>query len=53
MEKEELIINKLDMLKKEIDSLKDHIVDVTLTQEDLSSLNQAEEDLRQGRTKRL
>ena len=53
MENEELIINKLDLLKREIDFVKEHIMDITLTQDDISSLNEAEEDLRKGRTKRL
>ena len=53
MENEELIINKLDILKQEIDFIKEHIIDVTLTQEDIDSLNEAEEDLKKGRTKRL
>lgn len=53
MEKEELIINKLNLLKQEIDFIKEHIVDVTLTQEDIDSLSEAEEDLRKGQTKRL
>ena len=53
MENEELIINKLDVLKREIDFIKEHIIDVTLTQNDIDSLNEAEEDLRKGRTKRL
>ena len=53
MENEELIINKLDILKAEIDSLREHIMDVTLTAEDLQSIREAEEDLRTGRTKRL
>ena len=53
MENEELIINKLDMLKREIDFIKEHIIDVTLTQDDIDSLNEAEEDLKKGRTKRL
>ena len=53
MENEELIISKLDLLKAEIDSLKEHIIDVTFTAEDLQSIREAEEDLRKGRTKRL
>ena len=53
MENEELIINKLDSLKIEIDFVKKHIIDITLTPDDISSLNEAEEDLRKGRTKRL
>ncbi len=53
MENEELIISKLDALKQEIDFVKEHIIDVALTQDDISSLNEAEEDLKKGRTKRL
>jgi len=53
MENEALIIDKLDVLKREIDFIKEHIVDVTLTQEDIRSLSEAEEDLVNGRTKRL
>ena len=53
MENEELIISKLDVLKREIDFIKEHIMDVTLTQDDIDSLNEGEEDLRKGRTKRL
>jgi len=53
MENEELIINKLDLLKREIDFIKEHIVDVTLTQDDVDSLCEAEEDLKKGITKRL
>jgi len=53
MENEDLIINKLDTLKREIEFIKEHIIDVTLTQDDLNSLNKGEEDLRKGRTKRL
>lgn len=53
MEKEALIISKLDVLKQEIDFIKEHIIDVTLIQDDINSLNEAEEDLRKGKTKRL
>ncbi len=53
MEKEEIIISKLDVLKAEIDNLKKHIIDVTLTADDLKSIKEAEEDLKKGRTKRL
>ncbi len=53
MENEALIINKLDILKREIDFIKEHILDITLTQDDLDSLCDAEEDLKKGRTKRL
>ena len=53
MENEELIINKLDVLKHEIDFIKEHLMDVTLTQDDVESLCEDEEDLKKGRTKRL
>jgi len=53
MESEELIISKLDLLKQEIDFIKEHIVDVTLTKNDINSLCEAEDDLKKGRTKRL
>ena len=53
MGNEEIIINRLDILRQEINFIKEHIIDVTLTQDDISSLNEAEEDLREGRTKRL
>lgn len=53
MGNEEIIINKLDILKAELDGLKEHILDVTLTAGDIQSLKIAEEDLKKGRTKRL
>ncbi|MFA5855864.1 MAG: hypothetical protein WC867_00770 [Candidatus Pacearchaeota archaeon] len=53
MGNEEIIITKLDELKQEIDFIKSHLLDVTLTQEDIESLYEADEDLKKGRTKRL
>ena len=53
MANEEIIMSKLDNLGKEIQFIKQHIVDTTLTQDDLNSLDEAEEDLRKGMTKRL
>ncbi len=53
MGNEELILSKLDILNQEISFIKEHIIDITLTQEDICSLNEAEEDLKKGRTKRL
>jgi hypothetical protein len=53
MENEELIMNKLDVLKQEIDFIKEHLIDVTLTSDDIESLCESEEDLKKGRTKRL
>ncbi|MEK6819373.1 MAG: hypothetical protein AABY10_05575 [Nanoarchaeota archaeon] len=53
MENEKLIMNKLDSLKREIDFIKEHIIDIALTQDDVSSMREAEEDLKKGKTKRL
>ena len=53
MKNEELIINKLDGLRREIDFIKKHILDITLTEDDIDSIQEAEEDLRKERTKRL
>lgn len=53
MENEELILNKLDLLKQGIDFIKEHIADLTLTQDDFNSLYEAEKDLMEGKTKRL
>lgn len=53
MEKEELIISKLDMLKSDIENLKEHIIDITLTADDFNSIRKAEGDLKKGKTKRL
>lgn len=53
MEDEKLIINKLDILAAEIGSLREHIMDITLTSDDILSIREAEEDLKKGKTKRL
>lgn len=53
MENERLIMNKLDLLKREIDFIKEHILDITLSQDDISSIHEAEEDFKKGKTKRL
>ncbi len=50
---EELIISKLDTLRAEIDSLKEYVIDVTLSADDLQSIKKAEEDLEKGKTKKL
>ncbi len=41
------IMNKLDRIKADLDYIRDHIadVDIILTQDDLDSLQEAEEDL--------
>jgi len=53
MENDELILNKLELLNQEVSFIKEHIIDITLTQEDVCSLNEAEEDLKKGRTRKL
>lgn len=49
------ILGKLDEIKSELDYIKEHIVDadIVLTDEDISSLEDAEKDLKEGKTKRL
>ena len=50
-----LILEKLDELKLELDFIKDRVIDVdlVLTDDDISALQDAEEDLKMGKTKRL
>ena len=45
----------LDFLKKKVTEIGKHIVDfdTVLTDDDLASLDEAEKDLREGRSKRL
>lgn len=40
-------------LKKDMAFVREHIEDITLTEDDLKSFEEAEEDLKEGRTKRL
>ena len=49
------ILEKLDEIKSELDYIKKHMVDVdtVLTDDDFESLNEAEKDLKAGKTKRL
>lgn len=49
----QLILKKLDVIKTELDSIKEHMGDITLTRDDLISLQEAEKDLTEGKTKRL
>ena len=53
MENGNIISDKLDMLKREIDFIKEHLVDITLTHDDINSIHEAEEDLRKGKTTSL
>ena len=51
METEKLILNKLNIIKAELNYIKEYIEDITLTQDDLASLEEAEDDLKQGKTR--
>jgi len=50
---QEIIINKLDIMQQNIEQIKEHLEDVMLTKDDLDSIEEAEQDLVEGRTKRL
>jgi hypothetical protein len=50
---ENLILSKLDLIKAEVDFITEHLVDVSLTNDDILSLKEAEKDLIEGKTKRL
>ncbi len=54
-EETRIIIEKLDSIKLELDYIKKHMADVDtiLTEDDMESLEEAERDLREGKTKRL
>lgn len=49
------ILERLDEIKLELDYIKDHMTDVDLvmTEEDVLSLKEAEEDLKLKKTKRI
>ncbi len=47
------VLERLDVIKSELDYIKEHMADTTLTQEDVESLNEAEKELKEGKTKRL
>ena len=50
-----IIMEKLDGIKSELDYIKKHIVDADaiLTEDDIESLQDAEKDLKERKTKRL
>ena len=50
-----IIMNKLNEIKTELDYIKKHMVDVdtVLTEDDVEALEEAEEDLKKGRTVKL
>ncbi len=55
MEDTALILSRLDSIKKELDYIKQHMIDpdIILTGDDLEALHQAEEDEKKGKAKRL
>lgn len=54
-EETKIIIEKLDSIKSELDYIKRHIVDfdTVLTEDDMDSLQEAEKDLKERKTKSL
>lgn len=50
-----LILQELKEIKKDLKFLKEHVkdVDLVLTEHDLEALQEAEKDLKEGKTKRL
>ncbi len=53
--KEEAILQSLEEIKHDLAYIKSHLAygDVILTDEDLKALQEAEDDLKKGKTKRL
>jgi len=49
------IVEKLDHMQSDIDYIRKHLIDVdsVLTDDDLGSLDQADEDLKEGKAKGL
>ena len=59
MEQQEIKINakevmvKLAKLQADMNYVREHIEDITLTEDDLKSIQEARKDLREGKTRRL
>jgi len=59
MEQQEVKINagkimvKLAKLQADMDYVREHIEDITLTEDDLESIEEARRDLKEGKTRRL
>jgi prefoldin subunit 5 len=47
------IMTKLARLQTSIDYVREHIEDITLTEDDLEAIEEARKDLRKGKTRRL
>jgi len=53
MKNEEIIMSKLDLIKRDVAYLREHVLDISLTSDDISSIEEAERDFKSGKTKRL
>lgn len=53
MTNDEVIISKLDSIQKRVIAIQEYIEDTQLTEDDLKSLDEADEDFKKGRTKRI
>ncbi len=47
------IMQKLSKLQTDMDYIREYIEDITLTEDDLNSIKEAEKDLKEGKTRRL
>ena len=47
------IMTKLARLQTDMDYIREHIEDITLTEDDLEAIEEARKDLREGKTRRL
>ena len=47
------IIVRLTKLQTDMNYVKEHIIDITLTEDDLESIESARKDLKEGKTRRL
>ena len=47
------ILIKLSKLQSDVNYIREHIEDITLTEDDLEAIAEARKDLREGKTRRL
>jgi len=47
------ILTKLAKIQKDMDYVRGHIEDITLTEDDLEAIENARKDLKEGKTRRL
>ena len=50
MKNEQLILNELKKIRIDIDIIKENFEDITLTQDDLDSISEAEKEFKEGKT---